>query len=257
MLPPLPVWNEELRIKTYEADFQRRWRPPAACQALLEAAGNHAANLGAGYPEMQRRNMAWVLSRIKIRFHAYPQVGETLSLRTWPKGIQQKLFFTRDFLVNNEAGDPVVSASSAWLLINLAARRILSPQALDIPLPENAGLSALDETLDKIEMPDGLREDAVVEAGYSAVDLMGHATTARYVEWICDRLPLDEYRGGKIDWLQVNFVHETRPHERVSIATNTPPNGSPATLYFLGTNQTTQLRSFEAALGWSDGIAVA
>jgi acyl-ACP thioesterase len=194
-----------------------------------------------------------MLSRIKICFHAYPQVGETLALRTWPKGIQQKLFFTRDFQVKNEQGDLVVAASSAWLLINLVARRILPPQALDIPLPDNDGLSALDETLDKIEMPDGLREDAVVEAGYSAVDLMGHATTARYVEWICDRLLLDEYRSGKIDWLQVNFVHETKPHERVSIAVRANANSSPTTFYFLGTNQNTQLRSFEAALGWSDG----
>ena len=136
-----------------------------------------------------------MLSRFRIHFHAFPKMGETVTLQTWPKGVQQRLFFTRDFTLHDPQGEALAAATSAWLLINPHTRRILLPQALIDRLPDNRGRSALDMDLEKINPPDGLPERGVFEAGYSAVDVLGHANSARYLEWLSDAIGMQVFVG--------------------------------------------------------------
>lgn len=239
----------ETRVKTFETDFQGRWKPASLIQNMIEAASEHASLLGFDYEGMLERDLVWVLSRVKIRFIEFPTLQQPVIIKTWPKGIHQKLFFMRDFDIRDADKRPLAVASFAWLLINPKARRILPPQALGGSVPDNGGLSALDEQLKKIDLPEGLPERLTVKAGYSAIDLLGHANAARYIEWICDCFPQEEYRANCLDWLQINYVNETKPGETLSIKANCDSNNSNL-WYVQGDNQTTGLKSFEAALGW-------
>ena len=243
------VWKEETTVRAFETDILKRWKPASFFQTLQEAAGNHAEHLGVGYQEMHSREMAWILSRLKIQFFEYPQLGDKVTIQTWPKGLQQKLFFMRDFHLMAKDGRRFASASSAWLLVNLKARKLLMPNALYKPVPDNNGLAAISEPLEKINVPDGLPERLSVVAGYSAVDIMEHANNARYAEWICDCFPVEEWRKRTLSWIQVNYVNEVRPGERISLSA-CPVEGDPNTWVVSGANLTTGMRAFEAALGW-------
>jgi acyl-CoA thioesterase FadM len=246
-----PIWIEEIRVKASETDFQQKWKPAYVLQAMLEAAGNHAGYHGFGFFGMLDRDIAWVLSRLKIRFFDFPTIDDPVIIQTWLKGIQQKIFFMRDFQLRRPDGRPLAAASYAWLMINLKTRRLLLPQSLDLNFPYIYDLVGLDEPLEKINPPDGLPERMTVEAGYSTIDVLGHVTSTRYVEWISDCFNLDDFRSRKLEWLQVNYVNEIKPGERLSIAAG-PDAASPATWLVQGTNLNTGLRSFEAALGWSN-----
>jgi medium-chain acyl-[acyl-carrier-protein] hydrolase len=247
------IWHTETFVKTYESDFQGNWKPACFLQAMIEAASQHAAHLGFDYPSLLERDMVWVLSRFIVRFKAFPTIGQKVIINTWPKGIQQRLFFMRDFELSTSDGQSLAAASFGWLLINPKARRMLSPQsvfqAFGQDVPDNGGLSALDEPLDKISIPEGLRERLVVNANYSAVDMLGHANAARYVEWVSDCFSQEEQRGRQLAWLRLNYINETRPSERLSIAVG--QNRNPAGEWFVqGTNLDTRLKSFEASFAW-------
>jgi len=125
-----PVLTEEVRVSAHQCDFRLRWKPAAMFLAMIDAASRHAEALGFGFESMHANDMAWVLSRLRVHFHAFPGMGETVRLQTWPRGVQQRLFFTRDFLLNDAQGRPLASATSAWTLIYPSQRRILPPQAL-------------------------------------------------------------------------------------------------------------------------------
>jgi acyl-ACP thioesterase len=249
-----PVWTEEIRIKSSETDFQQKWKPAYVLQALLEAAGNHANYHGFGFYGMLDQDIAWVLSRLKIRFYDLPTMNEPVIIQTWLKGIQQKIFFMRDFKLDRPDGRPVAVASYAWLMINLKTRRLLPPQAVNMTFPYMNGMVALDEPLEKIGVPDDLPERMTVDANYSAIDVLGHVTSTRYVEWICDCFSLDEYRSRSLDWLQVNYVNESKPGERLAIAAgpvaSTADATNPSNWLVKGTNLNSGQRAFEAALGW-------
>ncbi len=129
--------------------------------------------LGYSYEDLLFQSIVWVLSRINIHSYRRPAIGEQINTRTWIKGIQQKLFFLRDFEVKDAQGAKVASASFAWLLIDLENRRILPAASMRVTLPDPHGESALDEPLEKINAPYGMPAVFVAPVTYGIVDILG------------------------------------------------------------------------------------
>lgn len=238
----LPIHQHILRVQAYETDFRNRWKPHCLQNSLQEAASLHAAELGFGYLEMGARGLAWILSRMRIDFYHMPTMGEEIVLRTWPKGIQQRLFFTRDFRLETPGGLPVALATSAWVLVDLAKRRILPPTALPGDLPIHAE-DAIPDLLEKIVAPEELPPRGEFQAGYTAVDAMGHANSGRYLEWLLDCFPFETYRERRLARVQFNFSTEVKPGERLSIAAGEG--------LARGTILESGVRAFDAAFSWA------
>lgn len=245
-----PVWFEETHVKTYETDFRRQWKPAAFFQALQEAAFHHAEHLGVGYADLLAEDQMWILSRVRLRFHAFPRLGERVQVHTWPKGMQQRLLFMRDFQLALADGTPLAEASTAWLLVSPSARRILPPAALQHAIPDNQGRAALSETLDKLNPPAGLPERLRVTAHYSDIDQVGHVSNSRYIEWIADAFSVAEHAAQRLQEIQINFVKEVPPGAQVRILMG--PSAQDQHLWWVeGLHQSDGARAFEAFLRFS------
>ena len=205
------------RVGNNACDQRGRMMAANVFRMMTEMAGLNAEQLGFGFQKMLAQELYWVLSRLKVKFLRQPMGGEMLHWRTWPKGYQQKLFFIRDFEVLDENRQPVMLASSAWLVIHATERRLIPPSRLPgIALPCLPERIALDEPLEKITIGDA-EEYLRLEARYSDIDFLGHMNNARYVEAICDALPSEWMAQKDIDWIQVNYDKEVRQGEQVSI----------------------------------------
>jgi medium-chain acyl-[acyl-carrier-protein] hydrolase len=245
------IWLEKTEVKPYETDFQGRWKPACFFQAMQQAATAHATRLGLGYETMVNGSMLWLLARLKIRFIRIPQLGETLTIRTWPKGVHQKIFFARDFQFLDQHEELIASATSAWLLVDTNQKHIHKPDhSLPADLPISPHLHALDESLEKIPLPDSLQSCFTITPRYNATDLLGHVNNARYVEWASDCFPLEHYSTKHLDWIQINYAHEVKPGEQVELAMVKPNNSNEWII--VGSNISSDTRAFEAAFGWSD-----
>jgi len=243
------IWQEYTSVRSADTDFLQRWKISGFFAAMVEAAARHADHLGFGFQAMMKADCIWVLARLKIRIFDFPQISDRVAIQTWPKGLQQKLFFMRDYHVLGEDGKKYASATSAYVLISPRSRRMLLPQALNGNIPDNGGLSALDEPLEKIPAAGPLEEQFTVQAGYSAVDLMGHVNNARYIDWASDCFTFEEHRAHSLRWLQVNYLNEIKPGEQVTLYKGAYP-GRPGAWYISGQNLNTGQKAFEMALGW-------
>ena len=243
------IYEETFRVHSYECDVNRQMKPAAFFQHLTEAATVHAGILGVGFEAMYARNLFWVHARMKLKFFHFPRIGEHVTIHTWPKTIQQKLFYIRDFEMRAENGERLAAATSAWLVMDASARRMLPPKSLDFDLP-TVDRAGLDKPLERIGLAQEDGEERLrVRAAYSAVDMLGHVNNSRYVEWICDALPADMIGQRPLDWLQVNYDREVRPGEEVSVTANpVPPDGNLWALQ--GLNRSNGTRAFEAAIKW-------
>ncbi|KPL76495.1 hypothetical protein ADN00_11010 [Ornatilinea apprima] len=240
------VWTEVVEVQTHETDLLQRWRPSGLFRAIQTAGQHHASHLGYDYREMLLQNQSWVLARVRVEFERFPQAGEKITIQTWPKCIQQKLFFVRDFWITDASDQLVARASSAFVLIDTQARRILPPRALggDLPsLPEKAAISSPLEKIVEVGQPS---QALVRTAGYSVVDLMGHVNNAVYVDWVCDALPSSYFQERHLAAVQVNYNKEVRPAESVSIQVG-QLDGQ---MSLKGVNQTTGEIAFEAQVEW-------
>lgn len=245
------IFEQKIRINTFECDFTQHWKPASFFQHLSEAAGLHAAMLGVGYEAMLAQNLYWVHARMKIKFHQFPSAGDHITIRTWPKTIQQKLFFIRDFEVLDIRGNLLAAASSAWLVVNAATRRMALPQSVEIKLPHLANKVGLEEPLEKLDVIQNYIERLQARAGYSAVDILGHVNNSRYIEWICDSFPMDMYQHKTLDWMQINYEREVRPGDVLSLKVGEVETEKDLWM-IQGMNLSNKVRAFESALKWKE-----
>jgi acyl-ACP thioesterase len=245
------ILEQSFSIHPIDCDFNREWKPAAIMQHLTEIAGTHAAILGVGFDAMLSNNMYWIHSRMKIKFFALPRANDAITIRTWPKTIHRRLLYIRDFEVLSGEGQKLIGATSAWVIVNATTRRMVPPKSVNLKIPEVKDPIGLDDPLDRIDLAEDGEERLRVRAGYSAVDIVGHANNSRYIEWICDAFPIDMFTHHKLDWLQINYEHEVLPGEEVAILVY--PTGQDPYLYTLeGCNVSNSTRAFVALLCWRD-----
>lgn len=248
--PSLMTFEEKVRVCTYECDLNQHWKPAAFFQHLTETASRHIDALGVGFNDLYPRDLFWVHSRMKIQFYAFPQVDDTVTIRTWGKGIQQKLFYIRDFEVLSAEGARVAAATSAWLIINGSTRRIIPPHSLNLNLPMSAEQVGLDEPLEKLGLNQSGEERLRVRASYSMVDPVGHVNNSRYIEWICDSFPLEMFSQHQLESIQINYNHEIRPGEEAAILMEAE-NEAGGSWKVEGVNLTTGMQAFESIVRWA------
>jgi medium-chain acyl-[acyl-carrier-protein] hydrolase len=248
------IWKENAIIQPYQADFRGHWKPSSFLRAMQTAASHSAESLGFGYHNMLESGMAWVLSRLKIRFHAFPLIDDTVTIKTWPKKVERKIWFIRDFEMFAADGRPLAAATSTWLLIDVNNTRLMTEKNLPFTMPDNSNRDALAELPQKISLEANLQTQFSIIARYSDIDIMGHVNNARYADWVTDCFPIAMYRQKRLQSLQINFVKEVKPGDGISISMG-EGNRHPGLWAINGDNLTNGEKAFEAAVLWSNSIA--
>ncbi|MBI9106953.1 MAG: hypothetical protein JEZ04_09435 [Spirochaetales bacterium] len=183
------------------------------CNFLYEAAGNHCIEHNITVNDLQNIGLTWMLSRIHIEIKRLPVYAEAVSVKTWPTGARG-LFSFRDFIVENESGEQLVKATSAWLTINLEKRRVvrLPKEILSIhPDPIEAERILIDDFKDKLKEPSGDEVYNGFKASYSTLDLNRHVTAPVYVDWMFDALSVDFLEASRLKSLELNYKQEILP----------------------------------------------
>jgi acyl-ACP thioesterase len=212
----MDVWKESYPVGFTAVDESGGLTLAAVFDYFQEAAIRHAEDLGVGQGPMSALGQGWVLSRVSVLMRRRPRQTEQLTVRTWPRG-WEKLFALRDFDIQDGAGEPVAVARSCWLIVDIAKRRPLRPQAAMEKLPLNEGLDALADGGKGLDMPAGAEKAAVRTAAYSDIDFNGHMNNARYVQWIQDILePGALTRAGTMR-LDINYLSEVKLGETLEL----------------------------------------
>jgi acyl-ACP thioesterase len=213
---PLDLWGETCPVRFGHIDRSDRLTLDAVLRFFQEAAISHAENLGVGREAMARSGQVWILSRMSAVIHRRPAYGETVTVRSWPRG-WEKLFALRDYDIRDASDTPVVQGRSGWLILDIEKRRPLRPRTVMDRLPLNDGLDALPFgpgglAFSLAERAD-LRRASERAAAYSDVDYNGHVNNISYVQWIEDALrPGLLEQAGRMR-LDISYLSEVLPGE--------------------------------------------
>jgi acyl-ACP thioesterase len=213
------VWQETIPVRFGAIDKSDRLTLDAIFNYFQEAAISHADNLGVGREDMIRTGQGWILSRMSVLVNKRPKYRDSITVRSWPRG-WDKLFAIRDYEIKDNTGDPVVSARSAWLIVDMDKRRPLRPQSIMDNLPLNEELSALSPEscgVDGLAERDSLQKAAERKALYTDLDFNGHVNNVCYIKWIEDILdPKLLYTAGKIRF-DINYLNEILEGEIIEL----------------------------------------
>ena len=223
-------YEDTFSIASYEADYAGTLSLYALMNRFQELAGQHAASLQVGYNTLKDAGLAWILSRMKVQIRSLPCWGDTVHLATWPKGID-RLYALRDFCVTGGKGQTLVNATTAWLLIDTDKGRPRRIESLPIDLHFPNAQHALQDLLEKIQMPKELMPVFEKSIWLSDLDTNRHVNNAQYVKWITDCFSEEQFRDRRIASLQVNYLEETLVGDTVRLFKS--PSDISASEYFL------------------------
>lgn len=203
------------RIEPRDSDFMKRATLMALADYILHTAGEDADRNGFGVRDLNLNNASWVLTRMALETVRMPSEYERVRITTWVSGITRAMT-TRNFEVFGDDDAMLACAVTNWAMIDLTARRMLDLQTLsaygtmtqDFPLP-----AALPRRLPAVACGE-VHEHTVA---YSDLDFNGHANSVKYIQWAVDTMPLDDVAGKRFARTDINFLHETRHGERLSI----------------------------------------
>ena len=230
---------QRLKVTCYDTDVAHYLKPGAFMDMAQEIAYVSADRLGFGYDDLQRFGTAWVLSRFEIHFLQMPRWKDEVELQTWHKGFEGP-FYVRDFRMVGADGQPAVVATSSWLIIDMATRRLLRREHLaeKLPLDTVCPDSAVDTPCGKVVVPrEGREARGFHTVAYSDVDIIGHTNNAKYLSWAMDCLDFDELAARRIRSVRINFNKETRPGDTVALY-RTPVEGGWVVEGCVGDNNT-------------------
>jgi acyl-ACP thioesterase len=212
-----PVWTNKYLVSAFDVDHRLEAKLTSLCNYFQESAWQHATHLRVGYDQVKLKNLAWILSRLRIQISKYPFWREELILETWPKGIDGP-YALRDFCILNKKGEILARGASAWLLLNTQTKK---PARLEEELAHilsfNQHVHAIEEKIPKLkDLPSG-KVVRTIEAGYSDLDANAHVNNVRYISWACDAVNPEVHLNNRISDFTINFLSETKMGEQTQI----------------------------------------
>ena len=213
----MAVYRAEYHIHTYEAEQSGATSPTALFRFLLDAASSHADSVGYGYRDMQERDSAWVLSRFLFEIERYPQWQERVAVETWPSGTE-RLFALRDYLIQSSSGETMARATSSWIIINAETRAPERPERVAEVMDFVTDAHAIARSAAKVAAAPTVDPPYVEIARYSDIDLNGHVTSSRYLEWLLDGFSTEFRQGHELAGFEINYLAETLCGDEVAIS---------------------------------------
>ena len=210
------IWIEKYRIHSYEVDRSSRALPHVLLCYMLNSAWAHVNDSRFSFNSLHDDGQFWVLSRFLAVFHQIPRWDDELTIETWGKGID-KLFASRDFVIYSDAREKLISATSAWLIIDRKTLRPLRMETLKEQFPFQSERHELENKLEKIRARSVPGTNTEFKVRYSDLDVNQHVNSSKYMQWILDSFPVEILEGKNIKSFEINYLAEAQLDDRISV----------------------------------------
>jgi acyl-ACP thioesterase len=200
----LNVHLEKFQVRSSEVDPHGKMKLQSVCDLLQEVAGNHALKLNFDISRLQAENLTWVLHRLHIQMHRYPDWREYITIKTWPSSGDTLRAF-RDFQLLDAQNREIGRALSYWLMLNTQTRRPVRMPAEVLEMAPRDASHVLDVASGRIPGLSDPDNTMTFNVRRSDLDINRHVNNVRYIEWAMEALPPD---AGSVREFDIEFHAE-------------------------------------------------
>ena len=242
---PSKTWKEQITVSSFDVGASGRLEAAALMRHFQEVAAHHADELGVGFSDLMKEKVFWALTHLQIEAERWPGMEEQITVETWPRGTQ-KLYTTRDFIVSDGSGKVIISATSAWIMVDYLRKRPVRPAERLANIDFTPGKEAISTFPEQFTCEGKQQSEAERKVAYSDLDINQHVNNTRYVEWIMDAIGF--LSGRWLKSLNIHFSNEFRYEETALLKITTGRNN----FYCSITHRETEKTGVEACLKFSE-----
>lgn len=182
------MYQFESRVRYSETDSQGRLTLEGVMEYFEDCSTFQSEDVGLGLQYLKENHRAWVLSFSQIGFNRYPQLGETIVIRTIPYDIRGFLGY-RNFALETAAGETLAYANTLWTYLDtLLGRPVKTPEDMG----DRYGLSErlpMEYAPRKIALPDGMQSFDEITVRPHHLDTNHHVNNVEYVRMARELIP--------------------------------------------------------------------
>ena len=208
-------FQEQLSIKSYQTNQYGQASISSLFNILIEAAWAHAQVMDWGYDSLKSNNLFWVLSRMYFQVKKYPHWQDKITLNTWSAGTDG-IYAYREYILEDESGEVILRASSAWLILDMETRKIFRLSEFRATFPKRVDSRAC-------RNPKRIKPD-VHSAGlnfypvlFSELDINKHFNSVKYVDRVLDDFGIDFLNKFEPAELEVNYLKEGQADDSLAV----------------------------------------
>lgn len=205
------MYQYNSRVRYSEVNSEKKLTMPALLDCLQDCCTFQGEDLGIGVDYLAKEHVAWVLSSWEIEILRYPELGEKITVGTWP--YEFKGFYgMRNFLIVDEKGEVLVKANSLWVFMDLERMRPtkvnetfirIYEERLEAPLEGNWGAR-------KLVVPENFEQKENVQVARYHIDTNRHMNNSKYVQVAEEYLPQEFEVGGlRVEYKKSAVLGET------------------------------------------------
>jgi len=205
---------QHLHAKSYHINRFGEVSTPFLFWYMQEIAWEHAHVLGFGFEHLREDQLFWVLSRFSVKVTRRPRWTEKFDLETWTRGTDG-FYAYRDFRFVDSSGNEIITATSTWLVLDLATRKIQRLGEHNHFMPYRK--SEFGEDAGKVRSPVTEEELLYLPVLFNEIDINQHFNTGRYLERINNAYSFDFHEKHTLKEMEVNFLKEGMPNDLLAV----------------------------------------
>lgn len=219
------IYTSRALVNTSRADRFGRLSLSCMLSMMQEAAGMHSLALGAGWDVLRQRGLFWAIIRQSVEIGRMPEIGETVTMETWP-GEATRVAYPRYTLGRDEKGEIVFRAAALWLLMDLESRAMILPGKSGILVPgiDREGQLPAPGSLPPVRAGQEISR----QVRYSELDVNGHMSNTRYLNWLEDLFPSEFHRDHPMAGFQISYASEAKEGEKLALRWEQAADGTVA-----------------------------
>ena len=207
-------YSKKFYVGYSDVDSNNKCRLSKILDLCQNIATIHSDGLGFGTKGMMERNMAWLVTGLKVRILKYPIADREVECRTWSRGLKGVLA-GRDYEIYDLDGNLLVLADSQWALFDLINQRLTR-----VTEEMKNAYGSLDryvfEGEEKIHLIDNdvIEIEKEFEIGKRDIDTNHHLNNARYFDLISEVLP-DNY---EVNQFECAYKKQIKYLEKIKVS---------------------------------------
>ena len=207
------IYEQIFPLRTCDFDRYSRLKPCAILDIFQEVAGSHANELGVGFDEMLKKDLMWVITKVKFEILKNPKTHTSVRVVTWPL-TPSKITLQREYEIYSLDGELLIRGSSEWVFMHAKLRKFM-PAGDIYPLTEFYKKEAFEGKFTKIPKCDFDDIFTKISPRFCDFDLNGHVNNTKYANFVLNQINPKE--NDALSFMQIDYHREIRDGEEINL----------------------------------------
>ena len=206
------IYENEFNFSSECFDNKGNVRPFYILDVFEKSATAHGEIIGVGEEKMSKKNLYWIISRIKYQVLNQINPCETYIIRTWSLK-PTKLNFQREYLILTKDGKEVIKGTANWLTIDRTDRKLVIGADV-FPKMDFCDKVNFSDKVQRLRDFENAEFKMKIIPNKNHIDSNGHVNNKHYTTF------MEEALGGffgKIKTFQIDYIAEIMESDELSV----------------------------------------